>query len=61
MAQILLNVNRGEHVTPFEFDQVMAMLGHQVPEPPPPATPEQLVQTFELLRDVFMPGSNGKG
>lgn len=61
LVQILLNVHRGEHVTAFELDQVMEALGHAVPPPPAPATPEQLATTFALLQDVFTPGRNGKG
>jgi hypothetical protein len=58
VAQILLNVNRGEHVSPFALEDVMEALGHEAETPPPPpATVEQLHDRFSLLAEVFR--SNG--
>lgn len=54
LAQILLNVNRAEHASPWALEDVMAALGHQEETPPePPPTVEQLHERFTLLSQVF--------
>jgi hypothetical protein len=54
VAQILLNVNRGEHTSPLSLEDVMQALGHQEETPPPPpATVEELHSRFSLLAEVF--------
>jgi hypothetical protein len=60
MIQILLNVHRGQHVSPIDVEQVMAALGHATPPPPPPATPEELHMTLATLAETFRGGANGQ-
>jgi hypothetical protein len=61
LVQIMLNVNRGEHVSAFSLENVMEALGHREEEPltPKQATSEELQDKFTMLSQIFSNGTSG--